>query len=44
MIHFCWKKKKKTEEKQNCVTIMTSVGGKGTFFPVKVKLEEELFE
>ena len=27
---------KKTEEQQNSATIMTSVGGKGTVFPVKL--------
>ena len=30
----------KTEGKQNSVTIMISVDGKGTIFPVKFKLEE----
>ena len=29
---------KKAEEKQNNATIMTSVDGKGTDFPVKLKL------
>ena len=42
MTHICWKKKK--EEKQNSVTIMTSVDGKGTVFLVKLKLEEKSFE
>ena len=32
------KKKKKTEEKQNSATIMISADGKGTVFPVKLKL------
>ena len=32
------KKKKKTEEKQNSTTIMISADGKGTVFPVKLKL------
>ena len=36
--------RKKAEEKQNIVTIMISVVGKGTAFPVKLKLEEESFE
>ena len=36
--------RKKTEEKQNSVTIMISVDGKGTVFPVKLKLEGESFE
>ena len=31
--------RKKTEEKQNSVTIMISVDRKGTVFPVKLKLE-----
>ena len=31
-------KKKKTEEKQNNATIMISADGKGTVFPVKLKL------
>ena len=35
---------KKTEEKQNNVTIMIYVDGKGTVFPVKLKIESELFE
>ena len=30
---------KKTEEKQNSVTIMISVDGTGVGFPVKLKLE-----
>ena len=34
----------KTEEKQNSVTIMISVDGKWTVFPVRLKLEGELFE
>ena len=36
--------RKKTELKRNSVTIMISVDGKGTAFPVKLKLEGELFE
>ena len=36
--------RKKAEEKQNIVTIMISVVGKGTAFPVELKLEEESFE
>ena len=36
--------RKKTEEKQNSVTIMTSVDGKEVVFPVKLKLEGESFE
>ena len=36
--------RKKAEEKQNSVTIMISVVGKGIAFPVKLKLEEESFE
>ena len=36
--------RKKTEEKQNNVTIMISVDGKGAVFPVKLKLEGESFE
>ena len=35
---------KKTEEKQNGVTIMISVNGKGTIYPVKLKLEGESIE
>ena len=37
-------KKKKTEEKQNSATIMISVDGKGTVFPVKLKLQGESFQ
>ena len=36
--------RKNAEEKQNCVTIMISVGGKGKAFPVRLKLEGESFE
>ena len=36
--------RKNAEEKQNCVTIMISVGGKGKVFPVRLKLEGESFE
>ena len=32
---------KKTEEKQNRAIIMISVDGKGTVFPVKLKLQGE---
>ena len=32
---------KKTEEQQNRATIMISVDGKGTVFPVKLKLQGE---
>ena len=32
---------KKAEEKQNSATIMISVDGNGTDFPVKLKLQEE---
>ena len=35
-------RKKKTEEKQSIATIMISVDGKGTIFPVKLKLQEEI--
>ena len=38
------RKKRKTEEKQNSFTIMISVDRKETDFPVKLKLEGELFE
>ena len=34
---FLWKNK--TEEKQNSATIMISVDGNGTIFPVKLKWE-----
>ena len=33
--------KKKTEEKENRATIMISVDGKGTAFPVKLELQGE---
>ena len=33
--------RKKTEEKQNSANIMISVDGKGTVFPVKLKLQGE---
>ena len=36
--------RKKAREKQNSVTIMISAERKGTVFPVKLKLEGELFE
>ena len=38
---FLWKK---TEQKQNSVTIMIPVDGKRSAFLVKLKLEGELFE
>ena len=34
----------KTKEKQNSVTIIISVDGKGTIFPVKLKIELESFK
>ena len=34
----------KTEEKQNSATTMISVDGKGTVFPMKLKLQGESFE
>ena len=34
-------REKKTEEKQNSVTIMISVDGNGTAFPVKLDFEKE---
>ena len=36
--------KKKAEEKQNSATTMISVDGKGTVFPMKLKLQWESFE
>ena len=36
--------RKKIEEKQNIATLMISVDGKGTIFPVKLKLQEESFK
>ena len=36
--------KKKAEEKENSATTMISVDGKGTVFPVKLKLQGESFE
>ena len=36
--------RKKTEEKQISTTIMRSVHGKGTVFPVKLKLQGESLE
>ena len=36
--------KKKTEKKQNSATIIISIDGKWTAFPVKLKLQGELFE
>ena len=35
---------KKVERKQSSATIMISVDGKGTVFPVKLKLQMESFE
>ena len=35
---------KKTEQKQNSATIMISVDGNGLVFPMKLKLQGELFE
>ena len=35
---------KKAEEKQNSATIMISVDGKGTVFPMKLKLQGKSFE
>ena len=35
--------RKKTKEQQNIVTIMKSVVGKGTVFPMKLKLRKESF-
>ena len=47
----CQKKKKgwhlseeKTEEKQNGATTIVSVNGNGEVVPMKLKLQEELFE
>ena len=37
-------KKKKKKWKGNGVTILISADGEGIFFPVKLKLEWELFE
>ena len=36
--------RKKIEEQENSATIMTSIYGKGTVFPVKLKLQGESFE
>ena len=36
--------RKKTDEKQNTATAMTSVDGKGTAFPMKLKLQGESFK
>ena len=36
--------RKKTEEKQNSAITVISVDGKGTVFPVKLKLQWESFE
>ena len=35
---------KRAEEKQASATIMISIDGKGTVFPVKLKLQRESFE
>ena len=35
---------KRAEEKQASATIMISIDGKGTVFPVKLKLQRETFE
>ena len=35
---------KKAEEKQNSATIMISVDGKGTVFPMKLKLQGKSLE
>ena len=37
-------KGKKNREKQNIATIMESVDGKGTVFPMKLKLQGEWFK
>ena len=37
-------RKKKPEEKQNSATIMIVVDGKGTVFPMKLKLQGESFK
>ena len=37
-------KEKIAEEKQKSATIMVSVDGEGTLFPVKLKLQGESFE
>ena len=36
--------RKKTEKNQNSATIMMSVDGKGTVFPVKLKLQSLIVE
>ena len=36
--------RKKAKEKENSVTIMISIDGKGTVFPVNLKLEWESFK
>ena len=36
--------RKKTEEKQNSAIIMTSADGKGTGYPLKLKLQVKSFE
>ena len=36
--------KKKAEEQQNSATTMISVNGKGTIFPMKLKLHGDSFE
>ena len=37
-------REKKQKKKQNSVTIMISIDGKGTAFPAKLKIEGELLE
>ena len=44
MIPFWEKKKKKKEEKQISATIIISLDGKGTVFPMKLKLQGITFE
>ena len=36
--------RKKIEEQQNIATIMISVAEKGTVFPMKLKLQGEIFD
>ena len=36
--------RKKTEKNQNNITIMIFIVGKGTVFPVKLKLEDTFFD
>ena len=37
----CYLSEEKKQEKENSATIMISADGKGTAFPVKLKLQEE---